>query len=735
MSMYSRVSSWAVFVVWGCCVWSTDLTAQTVMTTPVVPSAATLTLPERNSNYATWRQWFREHRDSARPVPMPSRVSPVGPAADEDEVMIHNTATGETRVSQAGDHARMSSGFVPGSMGASGNMEGSEGSALDNYSELYRVSNSAYYPWRVACKLRIFNGGLIYIGSGMLIDPKHVITAGHCVYDRDNLRWVDQIQVIPAFDNWAEPYGDGLSAGMMSWSGWVNNGDVNYDMGIVELDRPVGAITGWHGYGYNNDDNWFYGPTFNNPSYPGCLDGGLYMYNWYGTVDVVSTYLLQVNRLGCGGMSGCAAYTLVSGSRIVFSNGSHQDTTLGCHWQCRITEAKFGSIGTFIAANTPSALDLVSMDCHAAPSPVEAGLPLTTFDHLIHNYSSASWTGTVTANVYLSTDDVISTSDLLIGSGGVTFSWGPLSSVLVNWQDPPTIPANTSTGDYYLGVIIDHSDYNNANNASSGYDAAPIHVSACPSIAQVSLLSPASATQICSGYSAQYCWHHVSNATTYRIQWDDNAGFTSPLEATTADTCILRSLTGTGTWYWHVRGESACRQASWSTSRTIVLNLTPGSTALQYPANGTNLFSGESQTYCWSNIINATGYAVQWADNVNFDPATQMNPADTCIAYTIVGTGTWYWRVAATRGSCFSNWTQPRNVILSVFQSPDVVLWMNGSTLRLAWSHVTGARTYSVQYSDTPNGTFNQLTLTPDTTITMSPDQLLRFYQVIAQHP
>jgi hypothetical protein len=99
---------------------------------------------------------------------------------------------------------------------------------------------------------------------------------------------------------------------------------------------------------------------------------------------------------------------------------------------------------------------------------------------LVHNYSSASRNGTVGLTIYLSTNNIISTSDTSLGSTAFLWDFGPKSSVRVNVSTPPTIPIATAAGNYWIGVILNIADANVNNNDSSGQDAGALAVQAVP---------------------------------------------------------------------------------------------------------------------------------------------------------------------------------------------------------------------------------------------------------------
>ena len=81
-----------------------------------------------------------------------------------------------------------------------------------------QITNTAVYPWRVHCSLRITaRDGSQWIGTGWFIGPHTLITAGHCVFiknsgvpGRDG--WVRSITVIPGRNGAAQPFGSVVSS-------------------------------------------------------------------------------------------------------------------------------------------------------------------------------------------------------------------------------------------------------------------------------------------------------------------------------------------------------------------------------------------------------------------------------------------------------------------------------------------------------------------------------------------
>jgi V8-like Glu-specific endopeptidase len=352
----------------------------------------------------------------------------------------------------------------------------SNGSFL-NFTDLTRIDNPEDYPWSVNCKLFIETLLGTYVCSGVLIDPLHVLTAGHCVYSEDFGGWPIGITVVPGYEDGSRPYGDTSLINLHAPLDWINYGDFDHDMGIITLDRPIGAITGWHGYSYNNDDSFFLNNTFNNPGYPAAPPyDGEFMYYWFGNYDyILNPFQVGFFQQAYGGQSGSGSYYFdgISGRWVyaVLSNGNDIMTN-----HVRITPVKFSNISDIIANNTPSTFDLIPLRVRPSDLIISAGEQFASMEYLVHNYSYASWSGTVNVNVYLSDNINISPADTLIQSHNFTWGFDPKSTVLIDISPPPTIPADTPEGFYWIGVILDVADYNILNNESDGQDAALIYV-------------------------------------------------------------------------------------------------------------------------------------------------------------------------------------------------------------------------------------------------------------------
>jgi len=417
------------------------------------------------------------------PMPLPD-PGESGPAANAGQLISYDIKTGSVLTTEATwAQSDISSDSVAGGAGARAKLRPEADTIVPaSFSDLGQITNPEAYPWSAHVKLFIDFNGVSYVGSGVLIDPLHVLTAGHNVYS--NGTWATSITVVPAYDNGTQPFGSASADELHAWAGWTVQRNYDHDLGIIDLDRPIGALAGWLGYGYNNSSSFYTGSTFYSPGFPaeGPYNGQL-MYSRNGSFDTTESVWgfwwygneVGINKPSYDGQDGSGAYYFDGTNRYVYaalSNGNSGRTNF-----TRITSDKFFNIqNDYIGNDTPSTFDLIPLDVEVSLASIDPGSQLPGMSYVVHNYSSAAWSGAVNVDVYLSPDDSISTADRLIQRHSLSPSLGPMSSVLVDVAMPPTIPVDVALGEYWIGVILNVPDHDTGNNASSGQDAASLSV-------------------------------------------------------------------------------------------------------------------------------------------------------------------------------------------------------------------------------------------------------------------
>lgn len=192
-----------------------------------------------------------------------------------------------------------------------------------------RILNpSSSVPYRAICRIESYwdldNNGVIdnvvKVGTGFLIGPSAVVTAGHCIYDVENNKWCKYAEVTFAQNGPdSAPYGIIRSTTIHTSSAWVQNGDWNQDWAVVEIQEEIGNTLGWFGKMWTND-------SLNNTQitvtgYPGDLatditdkffndipNKGTYMWTCDGAITTSYSARLEYSADTFGGMSGGPVY-------------------------------------------------------------------------------------------------------------------------------------------------------------------------------------------------------------------------------------------------------------------------------------------------------------------------------------------------------------------------------------------------------------------------------------------
>lgn len=114
---------------------------------------------------------------------------------------------------------------------------------------LCQIPDTTAPPYRHVCYLEITPKGADgprLQGSGWLAGPRTVITAGHCVFQRNLNSWASSIRVSIAFDGVTEHYPPQDSHNLQSVEQWTQDGLEAYDYGAIILPQPVEA--GYFGF-------------------------------------------------------------------------------------------------------------------------------------------------------------------------------------------------------------------------------------------------------------------------------------------------------------------------------------------------------------------------------------------------------------------------------------------------------------------------------------------------------
>ena len=196
----------------------------------------------------------------------------------------------------------------------------------DPHDDRVRVGNTDQYPWSVICSLKITaaNHGK-FTGTGWLISPRTVITAGHNVYDHNSGGWARSIEVIPGRNGVNRPFGEAVSRDYRSVEGWVRHGKPDKDYGAIILpeDSPLGRTAGFLGFAALLDPE-LTELRVNNAGYPADKTVGTM---WFDANSIVAAtpgkifYKIDTNK----GQSGSPVWQMKDGEREAV--GIHTNNT------------------------------------------------------------------------------------------------------------------------------------------------------------------------------------------------------------------------------------------------------------------------------------------------------------------------------------------------------------------------------------------------------------------------
>lgn len=190
--------------------------------------------------------------------------------------------------------------------------------------ERTRIINTTESPWRMVCALGIDSEWGSYIGTGWFVTPTTLITAGHCVFDKNQMNgWARQITVTPAREREREPYGTTVATRFSSVDRWISDQDPDFDIAAIHLDKPllddtgsvfrVGAFT----------DEELVEHMINVSGYPGSPGAGQELYWAKNRIRAVTPRRIFYDVDTSGGQSG--------GPAFIFRDGETQPIVVGIH--------------------------------------------------------------------------------------------------------------------------------------------------------------------------------------------------------------------------------------------------------------------------------------------------------------------------------------------------------------------------------------------------------------------
>lgn len=190
-----------------------------------------------------------------------------------------------------------------------------------------RIPNTTLKPWSGICQLNITSRtGKKYIGTGWLIAPRLVVTAGHCVYLHGAGGWAASIEVSAGRNGNMFPFGRVRSTTFRALTQWTRDTNRNYDYGAIVLpSAPKGAAGSPFCFNFAAmSDAEIKSRALNLCGYPGDK-GGVTQWFHARSAKAVSAYTITYDIDSAGGQSGSPVWQYNAGVRTavgIHTNGS-----------------------------------------------------------------------------------------------------------------------------------------------------------------------------------------------------------------------------------------------------------------------------------------------------------------------------------------------------------------------------------------------------------------------------
>ena len=262
---------------------------------------------------------------------------------------------------------------------------------------LLPIAANSGYPWSTIVELQItFPDQKHFLGTGVMIDSYHVLTAGHLAYSAADGGFASSILATPEINGWNAPFGSAWMTHETTDNTWIAYSRAHpgltapgdRDVALLALDRPIGNLSGWMAIGYdNNNADFAAGTIMATAGYPSAGGYNGFQEEFGGgpiaglSPDASAIEYLQSSITAYAGQSGSPVFKVSPSTGLLVAYGIHvggTGTATSLNVATRITQSVFNEINGWIAQDNavrhPSGIGKAGQ----ATAPPSAPVPLTT---------------------------------------------------------------------------------------------------------------------------------------------------------------------------------------------------------------------------------------------------------------------------------------------------------------------------------------------------------------------
>lgn len=233
-----------------------------------------------------------------------------------------------------------------------------------------KVENSSAWPYSVHGRLLSNFTGKRYVGSGTLIGPHFVLTAGHNVRKIDTKNktkedaGLETIRFCPGAKGNSLPFGEIAVERVFISPLYSLDSPVltEHDYALLVLKTPIGNKTGWFGMGMFEDDAQLRSLTINVTGYPGdkCSIDDHQMWTMANNVASVNAETLTYDIDTYKGQSGSGAW-YTPDRKDYYVVGVHTHGGTDCNVANRLSKVKLETLSQWMKGvlfGQPSSLEI-----------------------------------------------------------------------------------------------------------------------------------------------------------------------------------------------------------------------------------------------------------------------------------------------------------------------------------------------------------------------------------------